>query len=194
VLSGKPRLVGGGCWLDNGAIGDFTGCTFVGTGPTTARVVSPADCHRNPGHTILAFQEAGAPVWCDSGTSATLSCCDLYGNLFGDWVGCIADQHGCGATCGETRSSATGERRLLDPVRVSLRGRDTTHRLDLIGALEVGCGMTEVAEKPPLPETFALFANIPNPFNPVTEIPYAIPADPGRRVSNSRSTTPSGSA
>jgi hypothetical protein len=45
--------------------------------------------------TILALSTDGSAVFCDNGGSiAALACTDIYGNAGGDWVGCIADQHG----------------------------------------------------------------------------------------------------
>jgi len=42
---------------------------------------------------ILAFGQAGEAVFCeDAGSTPLLSCTDVYGNLGGDWTGCIADQ------------------------------------------------------------------------------------------------------
>lgn len=44
---------------------------------------------------IVAFSTSGPAITCESGTeSPTLTCCDIYGNAGGDWVGCIADQAG----------------------------------------------------------------------------------------------------
>ena len=45
---------------------------------------------------IIAFDTSplqGA-VMCVGASSATIECCDFYGNGNGDWVGCIAGQHG----------------------------------------------------------------------------------------------------
>ena len=43
-------------------------------------------------HTIIAFNQMGAAVVCGTSGSATLSCSDVYGNLDGDWTGCLAGQ------------------------------------------------------------------------------------------------------
>jgi hypothetical protein len=40
---------------------------------------------------IIAFGREGEPVHCNGGT-ASLTCCDVFGNQDGDWVGCIAGQ------------------------------------------------------------------------------------------------------
>jgi predicted outer membrane repeat protein len=44
---------------------------------------------------VIAFSQAGEAIYCeDSGDAPGLSCCDIYGNVGGDWVGCIAAQFG----------------------------------------------------------------------------------------------------
>lgn len=45
---------------------------------------------------IVAFGEQGPAITCSSGSQPLLSCCDVYGNANGSWVGCIADQFGLG--------------------------------------------------------------------------------------------------
>jgi predicted outer membrane repeat protein len=43
--------------------------------------------------TIVAFSGQGEGVFCgDCGIAVT--CCDIFGNAGGDWIGCIADQYG----------------------------------------------------------------------------------------------------
>ena len=42
-------------------------------------------------NTIIGFSPQGEAIGC-SGAGTNLSCCDLYGNAGGDWVGCIAGQ------------------------------------------------------------------------------------------------------
>jgi hypothetical protein len=47
-------------------------------------------------NTIIAFNSGGDPIEGGDGpyNEAILTCCDIYGNLGGDWVGEIADQYG----------------------------------------------------------------------------------------------------
>jgi hypothetical protein len=46
-------------------------------------------------NTIIAYSGLGEGVLCEDGTNLPiLTCCDIYGNTGGDWVGCIADQYG----------------------------------------------------------------------------------------------------
>jgi len=44
-------------------------------------------------NTILAYSTAGGAIVCDDGTgSPVLYCSDVFGNVGGDWTGCIEDQ------------------------------------------------------------------------------------------------------
>jgi hypothetical protein len=96
---------------------------------------------------ILAFSASGAAVRCHDSATATLICCDVFGNAGGDWVGCIAGQEGQNGNLA------------LDPLLCDLEGGDL-HLQDgspcapdynpdcgLIGALPVGCQPTPVEEK-----------------------------------------------
>ncbi len=92
-------------------------------------------------NTIIAFSTAGEAVCCSPGCSATLSCCDLFGNAGGDWVGCVAAQFGLSGNIS------------LDPLFCNAANNDfTLHstspcapfsppnpECDLIGAWPVGC-------------------------------------------------------
>jgi predicted outer membrane repeat protein len=44
--------------------------------------------------TLIVFGETGSAVECSGGATATLNCCDVYGNAGGDWVDGIATQLG----------------------------------------------------------------------------------------------------
>lgn len=42
--------------------------------------------------TIIASSTGGEGIACERAAAPELSCCDIWGNADGDWVGCIADQ------------------------------------------------------------------------------------------------------
>jgi parallel beta-helix repeat protein len=96
-------------------------------------------------NTIIAFSD-GVSVECDETGSATLSCCDLYGNVGGDWTGCVADQYG-------TSGNFSDDPLFCDPAV----GDFTLHAdspcapennvdCGVIGAWGVGCPETGIAE------------------------------------------------
>jgi len=51
------------------------------------------------------------------------------------------------------------------------------HEGVLVGALDVGCTVTDIPdERHELPTKFTLSQNYPNPFNPTTTIEYSVPS------------------
>ena len=46
------------------------------------------------GRTVFCGGLRGHPVSCGYASAPVLGCCDIYGNMGGDWVGCVADQFG----------------------------------------------------------------------------------------------------
>jgi hypothetical protein len=90
-------------------------------------------------NTIIAASRSGAAVQCASGSSATLTCSDVYGNAGGDWVGCIAGQNG-------VNGNISADPLFCDPdagdyhifnTSPCAPGQQPT--CGLIGALDVGC-------------------------------------------------------
>ncbi|MGQ0719961.1 MAG: right-handed parallel beta-helix repeat-containing protein [Candidatus Eiseniibacteriota bacterium] len=69
-----------GCTFIENAAGFEAGAAMYLTG--TAQVVN----------TLIAVNYGGGAVRCSG--SPTFSCCDIYGNAYGDWVSCIAGQLG----------------------------------------------------------------------------------------------------
>ncbi|MCK4415403.1 MAG: right-handed parallel beta-helix repeat-containing protein [Candidatus Eisenbacteria sp.] len=97
IVSNIAEDSGGAVWCRSGTPG-FVNCTFAyneaGGGAGGIECVSGTATLEN---TIIAFSTAGQAI---SG-NANLSCCDLYGNAGGDWVGDIAGQFGLGGNISE---------------------------------------------------------------------------------------------
>jgi len=71
----------------------FINCTFAGNeGQYGAALSATFYGNYNLENCIVAFNEPGAAVFCYASGSAALSCCDVYGNVGGDWTGCISSQ------------------------------------------------------------------------------------------------------
>jgi hypothetical protein len=98
-------------------------------------------------NSIVAFTNTGMGIICEDG-NAYLTCCDVFGNDHGDWVGCIADQIGVeGNIC-------------LDPLFCDAHDGDFSiscaspcapssppnQDCELIGAFTIGCGGTPVVQ------------------------------------------------
>jgi hypothetical protein len=117
-----------------------TGCTFVRNrawmGSSIAAWLGSlivADA------TIMAFSTRGRPVSCEDAT-IWISCCDVYGNDEGDWIGCLEGFDGADGNIG------------ADPLFCDLEGEDLRledgspcvpgGECDRMGAWPVGCGST----------------------------------------------------
>jgi hypothetical protein len=169
----------------------FTNCTFYGNSASDLgggvylwRYVDDPVLLEN---TIISFSTDGEAVACDLGApSPELSCCDVYGNAGGDWVGCIAGQYGISGNIRE------------DPLFCDPESEDFTLRVGspclpghnpdcgLIGASPIGCPTTGVEDGPQRASEVWLGPCIPNPFTGLTEITYQLPglgAESGARLS-----------
>jgi len=93
----EARDTGGAIVCVNG--GSFSGCTLaLNRAPIGSGIFygSPLDSPlRGAGislsvaNSIIAFGEGGQPVSCEDTALIVFSCCDVYGNAAGDWVGCL---------------------------------------------------------------------------------------------------------
>jgi len=74
----------------------FRRCTFVGNsaGANGAGLSLSCSADASLESCIIAFSTSGPAVTALNQSSATLSCCDLFANAGGDWVGSIASQYG----------------------------------------------------------------------------------------------------
>jgi hypothetical protein len=90
-----------------------------------------------------AFSTAGEAINTNPGL-AVLTCCDLYGNPGGDWVGGVADQYG-------VRGNISADPLFCDPGGDDFRLQEGSpcapgEECGLMGAWPVGCGGTPVEE------------------------------------------------
>jgi hypothetical protein len=124
----------------------MTGCTFWGNSAPNGAIIGVGEIDGTIDNTVIAFSTEGQAAGGEH--PITLSCCDLYGNAGGDWVGNIADQYGirgnisedplfCDAENGDFTLQCTSPCAPFSP---------PNEECDLIGAWPVGCGGTPVSE------------------------------------------------
>lgn len=131
---------GGGIYL-SGSSPRVMGCTIVansaaggGGGLACRNASSPVI-----GNTVIAFAARGEAIDCGPGSEPALSCCDLYGNAGGDWVGHIAGQYGLSGNIAEDPlfcDAAGGDYRIFN---TSPCASAYSQGCGLMGALGVGC-------------------------------------------------------
>lgn len=97
-----------GCVIDGNSAGDAGGgllvqlsytlsvenCTLAGNAAPEGAGVAVIDTEPALQNTIIAFNHDGEAISCEATSGPTLSCCDVFGNEGGDWIGCIAGQYG----------------------------------------------------------------------------------------------------
>jgi len=128
---------GGAVWCRDAGLARFVSCTFVQNGAGGG--ASAIDC--GPAtvtieKSVIAFGGVGAGV----GGGADLSCCDIFGNAGGDWVGNIADQFGADGNISEDPLFCNSENFDFSLHADSPCAPDYNPECGLIGALPVGCG------------------------------------------------------
>lgn len=173
---------------NGGAIGiqfydlTITSCTFyanevVAGGGGTISMDNSAEISID--NSIVAFGINSNAIDCIDGNSqAILSCCDIYGNESGNWVGCISGQSGVNGNISEDPQLCDPDAGNFRISEISPCAPANNGCAELIGAGQPGCIPTDVEDDGAtnLPATFSLDQNYPNPFNPETVISFALPA------------------
>jgi hypothetical protein len=142
LFLGNMAQSGGAAGAGDGGSMTMDRCTVVGN--SAGGLCAWSDALLAATNTIVAWNTGGVGICCSASSSVNLTCCDIFGNEGGDWVGCIADYAGIdGNIC-------------LDPLLCDWQGGDLHLQLGslcapeynpacgLIGALPVGCGQTPV--------------------------------------------------
>ena len=95
-------------------------------------------------NTIVAFNRDGEAILCDPEWPCfpTISCCDIFGNEDGDWIGCIADQYGINGNISEDPLFCDPDAGDFHLHCTSPCAPAQQPDCGLIGALGVGCGAT----------------------------------------------------
>ena len=162
-------------------------CTFTANeAPGTVGILSCRyDANLQVRHSIIADNVSGQSVSCIDGGTVSLTCCDIFGNPGGDWVGCIASQLG---TAGNISLDPLfcGSGNPFDPytlLDISPCAPEFNPDCGLLGARSVAClTPTGVDDLPVSASTVALEQNSPNPFNPQTTIAFYMPSQAAVRL------------
>jgi predicted outer membrane repeat protein len=138
---------GGGVWASDGSVPAFDGCTMHGNQapPGHSGAVYADDAsHPSLENSILAFSIGGSAVGCAAGGAIELTCCDVYGNDGGDWVGCITDQYGINGNISEDPLFCDPGNHDFTIDEMSPCAPDNNSCGVLMGAYGVGCGASAV--------------------------------------------------
>ncbi len=141
ITENESYETGGGIACVETTAISIEGCTISGNTAWGGggAISASGSAHPTVENSILSFSHAGGSVLCDSTSSASLACTDVFGNEEGNWTECIADQEFLGGNFS------------LDPLFCDMYDSDFTLCAnspclpvvrdceELIGALGQGC-------------------------------------------------------
>ena len=178
---GQDSGQGGG--VSAGGHSQFLSCTFA---MNSASTTGAALYIRTTGQArfdkgIVAFSSDVQAVSCGTGASVLLSCSDLFGNFGGDWTGCAAGQ-------GSGNGNLTANPLFCNPALGNFHldadspcaPDHSPGKCDLIGALDVGCGVVGLPAAESAPAAPRLLV-APNPIRGTGRVEWQTgTAPPGR--------------
>jgi predicted outer membrane repeat protein len=136
---------GGAVWAgSSNSVLRSTNCTFVFNSASNGGGICCDEMSNVIVSSIIAFSTLGEAIFCSYPCDLTLTCCDIYGNAGGDWVGCIEDQ-------GEVNDNISEDPLFCDPDEYDFTIHSDSpcapfsppnEECDLIGAHPVGCPPT----------------------------------------------------
>jgi len=140
VITNNSATLNGGVASGVDATFDIDYCTIsTNIAPTTSGIRVSGIGSATIENTIIVSGVVGAAVTCSGGATASVYCCDIYGNTGGNYVGCLAGQYGTNGNISEDPMFCPG-------------GEGSSYELSQcspcasasgcgqIGALGVGCG------------------------------------------------------
>jgi hypothetical protein len=138
VIAGNScGQLGGGVLCSNSSPA-FINCTISDnhTGWSWSGAVHIYNSYTTFDNTIIAFNTSGLAVYHSGSGGPTLTCCDVYGNTGGDWVGCIAGQYGVNGNISADPRFCSAE---YGDFQLSSASACLYQTCGLIGALGRGC-------------------------------------------------------
>ena len=129
---------GSGIWCEESSV-NLENCTFYSHGGMGSTVHLEGSAELLSQNTIISFTDYGGAVHCDGASTATLTCCDVFGNVGGDWVGCIADQYGANGNISEDPGFCDAPQGDYHLWNYSPCAPEFNPDCGLIGAWAVGC-------------------------------------------------------
>ncbi len=146
----NASISGGAVYHEEAALGTtITRCTFYGG------LAGAGSCMYFGGYSFASISNSimyshwkSPPVYCTDISTVMLSCCDIWGNEYGDWAGCIANQYGINGNISEDPMFCKeyyGDFS-INQNSPCAPGTEPNPGCDLIGAWGIGCGGTAVEE------------------------------------------------
>lgn len=172
---------GGGAFFSNAGALTVNHCTFSdndASGRGGGVYCFGTDLTLN--NSIISYSVDGEATYCYYSTMA-LSCCDVYANEGGDWVGCIEGQDVLNDNISEDPlfCDRMAGNYYLGAYSPCVEFAPPNFDCPQIGACGIGCTLEDVEDDGLSAVRLHLGANVPNPFQRSTVISYAIPSAAG---------------
>jgi len=144
TINGNSSAMGGGIYCEEHPSPMINHCTITGNEASAdgGGISCYEDAHPTLVNTIITFSIEGQALYCDGTSSASLSCCDIYGNAGGDWMGCIAGQDTTNGNLSEDPLFCAPENSDFHICDISPCAPAQQPECGLIGASDVGCSST----------------------------------------------------
>ncbi len=126
---------------------------------------------------ILSFSPNGRAVGCYGDGTVTLSCCDVYGNAGGDYVGCIAGQQGVDGNISLNPLFCDAPAGDLTLESGSPCAEENNPGCGRIGAWPVGCEGSSGVGDGRIVTVLYLDPPVPNPSQSTLGITYGLPGE-----------------
>jgi hypothetical protein len=152
---------------------EIDNCTFSGNNSMDPGSGSSIGCYySNPiiNHCILAFT-TGRTFYCRD-SAPYLSCTDIYGNEYGNWVECLADQDHRNGNFSANPIFCDTIRNNYSLNRNSPCAPQYNSCEKLIGSCDVGCSLQNTSDTTIIPDDNLELSTYPNPFNHTVIIRY----------------------
>jgi predicted outer membrane repeat protein len=135
---------GAALWSEKVSATYVRNCTFWGNASPNGTVLA-GNYEFVIENSVVAFSTQGPGV-ASYDDYAELSCCDIFGNAGGDWVGTIADQYGVDGNISKDPLFCDPENGdfHIDAASPCAPFSPANPECDLVGAWPVGCGVTPV--------------------------------------------------
>jgi hypothetical protein len=177
IIAHNAADLGGGMYSGTSSVPSLANCTIAhnvddGYGAGVYCVGATADLT----HSIIAYNADGSAVYCGSGGSATLACCDVYANEGNDWVGCIASQEGVNGNFSASPLFCD-ELNPEDPYTLEAGSPCLPENNPVcggVGARPLGCSPGAVGEGSRPLAGIALYPPAPNPLRGMTGLAYGL--------------------
>jgi hypothetical protein len=174
VFAGNVATQGGGLISEFHEL-TVTNCTFSDNSASAGGGIFVRNTAPTIENTIVTFSGNGGALQCAGDSIPTLISCDIYDNVGGDWVGCLAGQE-------SSNNNFSANPFFCDPSSDDFSLSEYSPCLPayspgsvLVGACEQGCDeAVAIADDVVSSVPSILEQNYPNPFNPKTRIRFTL--------------------